>query len=127
MTFVTTITTAGCVKKLAKCKIAQLEQEKLLYTQFCRETTFVANLLTFKSRISISILNLSSQYSCKKTGESPFGLLAVPFCENTALPSAFRSYLQIIYPKINSISYFSFSTEMILVIGHMNADIFGFN
>ena len=28
--FVTTITTAGCVKNLAKCKIFQLERKKLL-------------------------------------------------------------------------------------------------
>ena len=31
--FVTTITTAGCVKNLAKCKNFQMEHEKLLYTQ----------------------------------------------------------------------------------------------
>ena len=46
--FVTTITTAGCVNNLANCKFFQLECEKLLYTQFCRKTTFVANLLESK-------------------------------------------------------------------------------
>ena len=40
--FVTTITTAGCVKKLAKCRIFQSEREKLFYTQ-CKIVHTVQN------------------------------------------------------------------------------------
>ena len=50
--FVTTITTAGCVKDLAKYKFFQLERKKLLYTQFCCQF----QMQTF----------LSSNYGCVK-------------------------------------------------------------
>ena len=40
-----TITTAGCVKKLVKCKIFRLERKKLLYTQCNFTHRFVAKQL----------------------------------------------------------------------------------
>ena len=55
--FVTTITTAGCVKKKRQCKFFQLKRKNLcssvkFYTHFCRFKTFVANLCSLKCKSS---------------------------------------------------------------------------
>ena len=47
MIFVTTITIAGCLKNLAKCKNFQMEREKLLYTQCKFYTRFCRKFMNF--------------------------------------------------------------------------------
>ena len=46
--FVTTITTAGCVKNLAKCKNFQMEREELLYTKCKIWHTVLSQFMNFQ-------------------------------------------------------------------------------
>ena len=73
--FVTTITTAGCVKNLAKCKNFQMEHEKLLYTQ-----TQCEILHTVLSQIyelpSVKFLGLKLQL-CQKITNIRYGKMNI--------------------------------------------------
>ena len=72
--FITTITTAGCVTNLVKCKNFGMEREKLLYTQQCEILHMVLSQIYELS--SVKFLGLKLQL-CKRITNIRYGKMNI--------------------------------------------------